>query len=120
MALYDGLLNETCSVYRLGGYAGTHDYTSSDFGEVDELWTIMYSSVPCRKNMSSTGTLRLTGGMIEAGGTTVFVKSTADIVDGDRLVIAGEFWAVEDAVQVNGMNTLHHKEIRVRKIDWSS
>jgi hypothetical protein len=118
MALYTGLLNSQCSIFRLSGYTGSYDYSSSDFGEVDETWSLIYTGVRCRKDMSSTGTLRLTGGMIETGGTTFYFKSDQDVEDGDRIELASKLYLVNDVIEVEGLSSIHHKEARVQLVDW--
>jgi hypothetical protein len=119
MALYTGLLNSNCSVYRLSGYDGSYDYSGSDFGEADENWGLIYANVPCRKDINSTTTIRFTGGMIETGSISFYFKSDADVVDGDRIELDSKLYLVEDAVNVYGLNNLHHKEMRCKLIDWS-
>lgn len=114
---YLGLLNSTCSIYRMTGFEGNYDYTASTEGSVSETWTETYTNVECRVDRASTPIYRRPAGIVTMGQTTGFFLPDQDIVDGDRVYHDSNWYEVMDVVPIYGYNALHHKEAALRLLD---
>lgn len=119
MGLFSGLLNSTCSIYRLSGRSG-FNFTLSDEGEVDETWSLISSGTACRLDRMSTPMGRDIGGLIERGTGMLFLEYGTNIEDRDRVLLGGKWYVVTDVTIVEGLVDPHHLECSVVLIDWKS
>ena len=117
LALYDGLLNDTCTIYRI---SSSFDVDTTEYGEMDETWGIVSSGTLCRLDIGSVPIRTTRGGWVETGMRSLFVQQATDLRKHDRVLVDGEYYAVDDVKQIVGYSTDHHKEANVSIIDWTA
>lgn len=117
MALYAGMLNNTCTIFRL---SSSFDVDSSEFGEIAESWGIVSSSVLCRLDVGSVPIRQIRGGLSEEGMRMLFVEEATDLRKNDRVLVDSEYYQVKDVKNIPGYSTYHHKEAPVELIDWEA
>ncbi len=117
--MYDSLLNSTCKIERILG-SENYDFSSSSYGEVDEIWDEIEGAEPCRLEVrSGITTARRQDGLVEVGGTVLYVKLTANILEGDRITHNNKFYVVDSVSTIPGFDVDHHKEVSITRMDHS-
>lgn len=121
--LKDLLRAEDVTVYRLQGIAD-YDFSSSEEGEVDEVWGIVAEEVRSRFRWGDDAFSRRPDGIVEVGTHVCYVDADIDIMSADRIYrpngdTGPEFFSVRAVKTIRDRHwQVHHKEVRLDHIDW--
>lgn len=107
---YRELLNKTCTIQ-----TRSLDYTTNDDGTPIETWANTYTNIPCTIQKDSGNLEEIMAGQNQKSTHTLFLLTGQAIADGNRVIISGETYYVEDWEDAAGRG--HHIEARVRKMD---
>jgi len=107
---YRELLNKTCTIQTL-----SLDYTTNGDGTPIPTWANTYTNIPCTIQKDSGKLEEIMAGQNQKSTHTLFLLTGQAIADGNRVVISGETYYVEDWEDAAGRG--HHIEARVRKMD---
>lgn len=108
-----------CTIYRLQGYTD-YDFSTSDEGEVEELWGIVSFGTQCSYDYRAIYVRRRTDGMVDTGRRNFYVEGNVDIRNGDRVAVNNSFYTVVDAEPIYDLRrNIHHYECIISLVDWN-
>jgi hypothetical protein len=119
--MFNRLLNDKCNIFRLSGFPDC-DFSESKQGEVEDIWTLVATDVPCRMDRAFIPSRRLQSGPISSASLMLFIGPSCILHDDDRIILqsTGQYYLVSGVVDILGFRGLHHKEAHLTIIDWIS
>jgi hypothetical protein len=118
MAFRD-LLRDRCTIYRLSGI-DNYNFSTSEEGEVTEVWGTVAANVPCLYDHTSASVIRRSDGLVHNGAGNFFTSKDSGLITKDRLLLDDVYYTVEESDTTRGIITgNHHIQAKIEVIDWN-